>query len=65
MQEDSDELKAIGYLKELLTLIPIRYNKHHLPDAIFWMTPFMKNNLILYGDILCLDGQKIQHSHLG
>ena len=36
-----------------------------MPDAIVWMTLFLTNNLICYGDILCLDAQKRQYNHLG
>ena len=53
MQDDSGTQKAIGYLNELKIKVPgtdfrIRYNECHLPDAIVWMTPFMKNNLVRY-----------------
>ena len=63
MQEDSGTWKAIGYLNKLQILISgtgfrVRYDKHYLPDAIVWITPFMKNNLVRYGDILCPDAKK-------
>ena len=64
MQDDSGTWKAIGYLNELKIKMPgtdfrVRYDECHLPDAIVWMTPFMKNNLVRYGDVLYLDAQKI------
>ena len=68
--EDSDTWRAIGYLKELQILISrtsfrVRYDKHYLLDSTVWMAPFMKNNIVRYGGILCLDAQKWQYNHLG
>lgn len=62
-------MKAIEYLNRLQQVIletdfRLRYNQFHLPDAIMWMTPFIKNSLVRYGDILCLDAKKRQYSRL-
>ena len=70
IQEDAGTWKAIGYLRELQKIIPgtdfrVRYDISNLPDVIGWMTPFMKQNLIRYGDVLCLDTQKRQYNHIG
>ena len=43
----------------------VNYDEHYLLDTIVWITPFMKNNLIDYGDILCLDAHKRKYNHLG
>lgn len=41
----------------------VRYDKGHILDAIVQIKPFMKNNLVRYGDVLCLDAQKNQYNH--
>jgi hypothetical protein len=67
MQESSSTWVALRYLDETKDLVPgFDYRVHRdptgRPDAIVWMTPNMKLNLLQYGRILFLDAQKRQYN---
>ena len=58
---------AIQYLEELMKECPgvdyrICNSKLGKPNAICWMTPRMRNDLIRYGTVFSLDGKKKQYN---
>ena len=65
MQQSSSIWIANRYLSETKVRIPgfdfrIHLDKDGCPDAVVWMTPDMRMNLLQYGNILFLDAQKRQ-----
>ena len=70
MQSGSTAWHALGFFKKMKSLEPglsyrLRVDDEGLPDAIMWMSPQMKTNLIRYGEILFLDAQKRDDNHFG
>ena len=70
MQNGTTTWHALGFLRKMQSIQPglsyrLRYDENQLPDAIMWMTPDMKNNLIRYGDVMFLDAQKNEYNHFG
>ena len=70
LAEDSSTWKAIRYLEENKKIYPgfdfrIKYSSAGTPEGLIWMTPNMRENLLRYGDILCLGMQARQYNSSG
>jgi hypothetical protein len=70
LAEDSSTWKAIRYLEENKNAYPgfdfrIKYSSAGTPEGLIWMTPNMRESLLRYGDILCLDMQARQYNSSG
>ena len=69
MQEDNNTWSAISFLKTCKATIPgfdyrVLYSKVGIPTALLYMTSRMRYNLLRYGNILFLDGQKRRFNKL-
>ena len=69
MQEGGSTWVALKFLDELKVTLPgfdYRMNRtvDGYPEGIVWMTPEMKKNIIRYGQVLFLDGQKRQYNRM-
>jgi hypothetical protein len=63
MQDDCTTWEAIAYLRHLSKEVDgfgyrVKYDLKGRPEAICWMLPHMRLNLIRYGDVLFLDSMK-------
>jgi hypothetical protein len=70
LAEDSATWKAIRYLSKNKKPYPgfdfrVRYASDGTPEGPIWMTPNRRDNLLRYGDILCLDMQARQYNSSG
>ncbi len=70
LAEDSSTWKAIRYLEENKKLYPgfdfrVKYSSDGTPEGLIWMTTKMRENLLRYGDVLCLDMQARQFNSSG
>jgi hypothetical protein len=43
----------------------VKYSSDGIPEGLIWMTPNMRENVLRYGDILCLDMQARQYNSSG
>jgi hypothetical protein len=62
--------KAIRYLEGNKKLYPgfdfqVKYSPDGTPEGLIWMTPNMRETLLRYGDILCLNMQVRQYNSSG
>jgi hypothetical protein len=65
MQEDGTTWEAIGYLEELKIPNPgldyrIKFDENNRPEAVCYILPEMRHDLLRFGDALFLDSQKRQ-----
>jgi len=63
MQEGGSTWVALKFLDKLKVSLPnfdydMKRSIDGLPEGIVWMTPEMKKNILRYGRVLFLDGQK-------
>jgi hypothetical protein len=70
MQEDSGTWDALRYLDLIKGRHPgfdfrIKLDSHGRPEAIMWMFPHQRRNLLRFGHNLFLDGQKRQYNTYG
>jgi hypothetical protein len=70
LAKDSSTWKAIRYLEENKKTYPgfhfrVKYSSVETPEGLIWMTPNMRENLLRYGDILCLNMQARQYNFSG
>jgi hypothetical protein len=70
MQEDSSTWDALRYLDELKESNPgfdyrVKYDHFGRPEAVCWMLPEMRNDLVRFGNCLFLDSQKRQYNIVG
>eukprot|EP00978_Attheya_sp_CCMP212_P038429 scaffold190503_cov58-Attheya_sp.AAC.2 len=70
MQEDSCTWDTIRYLEEMKSTSSsfdyhIKYDHAGRPEAVYWMTSEMRQDLIRFGNILFLDSQKCQFNTPG
>ena len=70
MQEDGFYWDAIRFLelvkeKNPNMLYRIKYSKEGKPEAILWMLPEMREDLVRFGDIMFLDAQKRDYNQPG
>jgi hypothetical protein len=54
--------KTKSYIQDLTS---VKYSSDGTPEGLIWMTPNMRENLLRYGDILCLDMQARQYNSPG
>jgi hypothetical protein len=69
MQEGGSTWIALKFLDKLKLSLPgfdyrIRLSIDGLPEGLVWMTPEMKKNIMRYGKVLFLDGQKRQYNKM-
>jgi hypothetical protein len=69
MQEGSSTWVALKFLDELKHTLPgfdyrLKRTVDGFPEGIVWMTPEMKKNLLRYGRVFFLDGQKRQYNRM-
>jgi hypothetical protein len=70
LAEDSSTWKAIRYLEENKEIFSgfdfrVKYSSAGTPEGLLWMTQNMRENLLRYGDILCLNMQARQYNSYG
>jgi hypothetical protein len=69
MQDDGTTWEAIAYLRLLSDEVPgfgyrVKYDLKGRPEAICWMLPHMRTNLLRYGDVRFLDSMKKEFNKL-
>jgi hypothetical protein len=69
MQEGSSTWIALKFLDELKLTLPgfdyrLKRTDDGYPEGLVWMTPEMRKNLLRYGRVLFLDGQKRQYNSM-
>ena len=67
MAEDSTSWEALAFVRKCKNTMPgfdfkIRLDQSHRPNAIMYMTPMMRSNLMRFGDLLFIDAQKRGHN---
>eukprot|EP00957_Ditylum_brightwellii_P044767 3395457-Ditylum_brightwellii.AAC.1 len=70
MQEDGFYWNTIRFLEVVTEKNPnmlyrIKHSKEGKPEAILWMLPEMREDLVFFGDILFLDAQKRDYNEPG
>ena len=70
MQEDGFYWDAIRFLEVMKEKNPnmlycIKYSKEGKPEAILWMLPEMREDLVCFGDIMFLDAQERDYNQSG
>jgi hypothetical protein len=69
MQEGGSTWVALKFLDEMKETLPgfdyrMKRSIDGYPEGLVWMTPEMKKNIIRYGKVLFLDGQKRQYNRM-
>jgi hypothetical protein len=69
MQDDGTTWEAIAYLRTLTNEVVgfgyrVKYDSIGRPEAICWMLPHMRTNLLRYGNVLFLDSMKKEYNKL-
>ncbi len=70
MQEDSSTWDALRFLDQMKDSNPgfdyrVKYDKFGRPEALCWMLPEMRSDLLRFGNCLFLDSQKRQYNVVG
>ena len=70
MQEDSSTWDALRFLDQMKDSNPgfdyrVKYDKFGRPEALCWMLPEMRSDLLRFGNCLFLDSQKRQYNIIG
>ena len=70
MQEDSSTWDALRFLDQMKDSNPgfdyrVKYDKFGRPEALCWMLPEMRSDLLRFGNCLFLDSQKRQYNSVG
>ena len=65
--EDKSTWEVLAYARRCKTELPgydfrVRHDNYHHPDAISYMTPIMRNNLLRFGTVLFIDMQCRQYN---
>jgi hypothetical protein len=70
MQEDSSTWDALRFLDQMKESNPgfdyrVKYDAFGRPEAVCWMLPEMRSDLLRFGNCLFLDSQKRQYNTVG